>query len=106
MELAVWRSWWRDSGESELRRVVIGSWDPIGVSSYPEAADEYDGYLGRIAVRLRDGTGTEELARFLTDLTAHMGLDPRPEADLRAAQEIEAWYVTSTTEFTMRHRQA
>jgi hypothetical protein len=35
MELDLWRTWWRHSGESELRHVVMASWDPIGVASLP-----------------------------------------------------------------------
>ena len=73
--------------------------EPIGISDFPEAADEYDAYLGQIARRLRDGDSTEELARFLGGLTARMGLEPRPDADLMAAREIEAWYRLSTTSF-------
>jgi hypothetical protein len=79
-------------------------WDPIGVADFPEAADEYDAYLGRIAKRQRDGLSTEELGQFLTSLTAYMGLESRPDADLTAAREMQAWYVASTARFTDRKR--
>jgi hypothetical protein len=33
----------------------MDEWDPIHVRGVPEAADEYDAYLGQIASRLREG---------------------------------------------------
>jgi hypothetical protein len=30
----------------QIRRVLMEYWDPIGVNGIPEAADEYDGYVG------------------------------------------------------------
>jgi hypothetical protein len=40
-----------DKGQSrgirrQIRRVLMEHWDPIGVAGIPEAADEYDGYIG------------------------------------------------------------
>ena len=100
MELSAWRSWWHRIGERELRQLAMGKWDPIGVAGVPEAADEYDAYLGQIAKRLREGLSAEELAQFLTSLTAYMGLEPRPDADLTASREMYAWYAASTARFT------
>ena len=69
----------------------------IGVSGVPEAADEYDAYLGRIARRLREGVSVESLASLLTQIAAdEMGLDPRPGADLAAASAMREWYDAST----------
>jgi len=100
MDVAAWRTWWKRVGENELRAVVMESWDPIGVSFAPEAHDEYDAYLGRIAVRLRDGISDAELARFLTDLATGFGLGPRPEADHEAARAIRRWYDGSTSRYS------
>ncbi len=36
-------------------------WDPIGVSDTPEAADEYDIYLGGIYRLLKQGTSGNEI---------------------------------------------
>ena len=33
---------------SQIRRVLLNVWDPIGVKNEPNAQDEYDGYLGEI----------------------------------------------------------
>ena len=98
MDLAVWRRWWRTAGERELRVIAMERWNPIGVPDLP--ADEYDAYLGRIAVRLRDGVSTEELAAFLSDLSEYIGVESAPDADEAAASAMRAWYDSSTTRFT------
>jgi hypothetical protein len=102
MDLSAWKEWWHRTGEDELRAVVMEKWDPIGVSGFPEAADEYDAYLGQIARRLREGVSAEVLGSFLTDLTAHFGLDPRPDADLAVAQAMREWYEVSTARFSAK----
>ncbi|WP_237180127.1 hypothetical protein [Rhodoplanes sp. Z2-YC6860] len=51
-------------------------WDPIGVAGVPEAADEYDGYVGTVYVMLMDQrAGKERIAAYLFDVaTKHMGI--------------------------------
>lgn len=39
-----WVRWWRQTGERELRCILMTAWDPIGVGDAPEAWDEYDSY--------------------------------------------------------------
>ena len=101
MELSVWVKWWRRVGEGELRALVMSDWDPIGVSDSPEAADEYDAYLGRIARRLRDGVTSEELAAFLSSLSEeHIGVEPAADGgDLATARHMREWYDASTARF-------
>jgi hypothetical protein len=103
MELSVWRKWWHRVGERELRSVSMEAWDPIGVSDVPEAADEYDRYIGQIAKRLREGASAEELAAFLGDLAEGMGLDPTKDANLAAACRMREWYDSSTSRFANRN---
>jgi hypothetical protein len=67
--------WWKGSGARELRRILMDDWDPIRVRGVPEAADEYDSYLGPIGARLRDGKSADEIAAYLTDVEENrMGL--------------------------------
>ena len=68
MELADWHMWWKRSGARELRQLLIEEWDPIHVRGVPEAADEYDTYLGQIASLLREGATVEDVAAFLNDV--------------------------------------
>jgi hypothetical protein len=65
MELSEWHLWFKRRGGRALRDLVMREWDPIGVSGAPEALDEYDGYLGRIADRLRREAPAEEIAELL-----------------------------------------
>jgi hypothetical protein len=55
MDLAESHMWWKRRGARELRRILMEEWDPISVRGIPEAADKYDGYLGPLASRLREG---------------------------------------------------
>jgi hypothetical protein len=41
------------------------AWDPIGVADTPEAADEYDSYLGPIGAQLREGATVTEIESYL-----------------------------------------
>jgi hypothetical protein len=93
VELAEWHMWWKQRGARGLRGLLLREWDPIGVGDAPEAADEYDSYLGQIAERLRSGTSAEDLAAYLNVLSGEpMGLDPNPDANLHAARKIVEWY--------------
>jgi hypothetical protein len=99
MHLWTWRKWWHGVGERELRTLAMEVWDPIGVSDEPQAADEYDAYLGQIAKRLRAGATAEELARFLSGLADGMGLQRAKDDDLTAARRMREWYEASTSHF-------
>jgi len=85
-----WREWWRHRGEAELRELLMSEWDPIGVAEFPEAADEYDNYLGPIASRLSRGTPSADVARYLHVVrTRYMELPENEAEDARVAQRLE-----------------
>lgn len=67
-----------------IRNALMQHWDPIGVAHVPEAADEYDSYVGSI-YRILAGTRLEEeLVEFLHRTeTEMMGLRPRSRECLR-----------------------
>ena len=80
----------------ELRTVsnwLLQHWDPIGVSSYPEAHDEYNGYVPTIVRFLDNGADPNRIADYLLYVEAErMGLPGRPERNLEAARKIvELW---------------
>jgi hypothetical protein len=87
--------WWKRRGGAGVRRFLMTEWDPIGVAGIPEAADEYDAYVGVIGGMLRDRAGSVAIA-YLADVRSHrMGLGPSPEGE-KAAQDVAGrlveWY--------------
>ncbi len=65
--------------QEEIRRVLMECWDPIGVQGIPEAADEYDSYVGGVYRLLASHATAEEIAKHLWDIEVYrMGLASRP----------------------------
>jgi hypothetical protein len=73
-----------------IRTALMQHWDPIGVADIPEAADEYDSYIGSVYRILAGTRSEEELVEFLHRTeTETMGLNPRPRESLReVAQQL------------------
>ena len=75
----------------------MADWDPIGVRDWPEAADEYDSYLGDILVLLERRSTAFEIEEYLLSVeTERMGLtgvdgEPLRSHPLRlaAAEELQ-----------------
>jgi hypothetical protein len=74
------------------------AWDPIGVGDVAEAWDEYDSYIGDVALRLREAADDDDVAQSVAAYLQHlardfMGLAAGPSAradDLAAA--LVAWH--------------
>jgi hypothetical protein len=92
--------WWKRTGGSELRHLLLDEWDPIGVRDVPEAQDEYDSYLGQIGARLRQGSDAEGIASYLDWAEfEHMGLDATAAARMRnrgVGSRLCSWYAEAT----------
>ena len=73
---------------ARVREVLMREWDPIGVSGVPEAADEYDHYVGKVYVMLMDERATAaSIAAYLFDTaTRNMGLPARAELMERSSR--------------------
>jgi len=54
--------------QGEIGKILLHDWDPIGVKDVPEAADEYDGYVGGIYRLLASGATADEVAKHLWDI--------------------------------------
>jgi hypothetical protein len=52
----------------KIREILMGQWDPIGVDGIPEAADEYDGYIGGVYELLRNGATPTALSDYLRSI--------------------------------------
>ena len=65
-----------------IQIVLLRAWDPIGVRSIPEAADEYDSYAPVVLQMLETGASDRHIADYLTSVVRdQMGLGLNPKAD-------------------------
>jgi hypothetical protein len=53
------------SVRSKIRAIFMAEWDPIGVNDLPEAADEYDSYIGGVYELLERGASEESVRAYL-----------------------------------------
>jgi hypothetical protein len=99
MELQDWHMWWKRYGAAELRAILMDEWDPIGVRGIPEAADEYDSYLGQLGSRLRADAPAADIAAFLTEAEeVHMGLGHSATSrnmNEALARRLKAWHAAA-----------
>ena len=52
----------------QIRAVLMSKWDPIGVNDTPEAAGEYDSYVGGIYELLERGVSEESIRSYLRNI--------------------------------------
>ena len=70
-------------------------WDPIGISSIPEARDEYHGYLPHVFGMVRSGADEAAIATYLGEVvTERMGLSANTAHDQNIAQVLLAWRIS------------
>jgi len=53
---------------SKIRAVLLAEWDPIGINDVPEAADEYDSYIGCVYDLLGQGAAEESIRDYLRQI--------------------------------------
>ncbi len=59
----------------DVRKILLTDWDPIGVRDVPQAQDEYDDYVPRIAEMVTNRRSIVEVSEYLLHLeTSVMGL--------------------------------
>ena len=60
---------------AKIKAILLHDWDPIGVRDVPQAQDEYDGYVSRIASSMT-ATGAKQaiVAQLLEIERDRMGL--------------------------------
>ena len=67
-------------------------WDPIGISSIPQARDEYHSYLPQVFSLLRSGATEAELDAHLASIASdRMGLANALERSNEAAAVLVDW---------------
>lgn len=81
--------------EDAIRQVLLHHWDPIGVADAPEAANEYDSYIGALYRLLASGADEATIATHLADIqTDAMGLTTKPESVMEVARRLRGINVT------------
>jgi hypothetical protein len=76
---------------SEIRRVLLQYWDPIGIRDEPNAQDEYDSYLGGVYELLLSGASDEEIANHLWRIIEErIEVHPQSRATERTVRELRA----------------
>jgi hypothetical protein len=77
---------------SEIRRIFLEVWDPIGIGDAPNAQDEYDGYIGRMFELLTSKASDAELKQYLDWCVDRMGMDSSRHSDsdvIHALRQID-----------------
>jgi len=65
---------------AEIRRVLITTWDPIGIKDEPNAQNEYDSYLGSVFELLTNGASDDRMCEHLLQIvTDRMELPAKKE---------------------------
>ena len=65
-------------------------WDPIGVSGFSTARDEYYSYLPTVFSMLKDGSSKSDISKYLKVIEEdRMGLDPYPERDANRSKAVD-----------------
>lgn len=75
-----------------ISRILMSVWDPIGVSEIPEAANEYDIYVGEVYSLLIGGNAQRrDIAEYLMAVAVQrMGLPYSADLTLRCDRTAEA----------------
>jgi hypothetical protein len=76
--------------QRSIAEVLLAEWDPIGIKDIPEAADEYDSYVGGVYRLIASGASPGELAKHLVHLESGMGVPRDPDVLLPVARRLLA----------------
>jgi hypothetical protein len=85
-----WRAFWRDGGETELRRVLRETWPPAA-----EADEEHCAWLAtRVATLLGSNAPARALAAELGRIREHeLGAGQDAAEDAATAERLHAWFL-------------
>jgi len=78
--------------QRQLRGLLM-EWDPIGVSEFPEAADEYDCMLSPLLHRLHDGVSEEEIRDWIVgEIQRHFEMQADQARESQLVSRIKDWW--------------
>ena len=74
-----------------IKRILLTEWDPIGVSEFPEAQDEYDAYVSEVYRLLSRQLSSREIFDYLWWVeTDHMRLCGNRQRTEKIAEKLAA----------------
>jgi hypothetical protein len=74
-----------------IRKILLESWDPIGVNADDWPADEYDSYIPKAKALIRSGASEQIMMEYLDWIaTERMGFTSQPERGRPAARLLLA----------------
>ena len=72
-----------------IDEILFYKWDPIGISDWDWARDEYQSYLPRVFSHALESDSPEQITKYLgVASTESMGLSAAPEHDMEIAKMI------------------
>ena len=88
----------------KIRGILVAQWDPIGVDGIPEAADEYDSYVGGVYELLEAGAAVAAISEYLRGIEVdRMGMvdaggqpllpDFKRNAAVSSIRELNSYFV-------------
>lgn len=81
-----------------VRSILINDWDPVGISTNPNLADEYDAYIGRILAMLYRHCSCSEIATFLRTIEyKEMGCKTNSITRHRVATRLQKCFQNSNS---------
>ncbi len=77
--------------ENAIQTILMDEWDPIGVRGVAQVQDEYDDYVGPLAVLVRNGASSDRIADYLLAVEIdRMGLVGEPDRAKHVAAQLHA----------------
>ena len=73
----------------QIRIILMESWDPIGISGEPNAANEYDSYIPKVEALIRARASIDTVMDYLDRIASErMGFTSQRELERPAAERI------------------
>ncbi len=74
-----------------IDEIIHYLWDPIGISDFPAARDEYKSYLPQIFQLVNSTNDTKKIAHFLEKIANKMSVCSNKKKNHQIAKVMIAW---------------
>jgi hypothetical protein len=73
-----------------VKSILLNEWDPIGISEFEEANDEYDAYITPICKMIAEGQSIVSIREYLRFATDSMCLDADETTEQIIAERLSS----------------